>query len=690
MKFAIAAVGLVQILLLAEAATACTPTTVFINEIHYDNDGGDVDETIEIAGKAGIDVSGYTLVLYNGNSGGVYGTRTFPSEVLADSSNGFGFLSFQFAANGIQNGSPDGIALVDGNSDVVQFLSYEGSFTATDGPAAGMISTDIGVSETSSTPIGYSLQLVGNGNSYTDFTWQAPSAASFGVTNAGQTITSCGGPPVAAAPGTAAPVESPTTISPVQSSAPTSTIVVTIQTIQGASDTSPLKDKVVQVNAYVTAVVNNGFFMQEEGDGSAASSGIFVYTGLLSDLSVGDYVSVLGKVQEYFGMTQVGDVQVEALNEAPKFFDPIEVVLPISTQEGFEMYESMLVSIRAQHSSSIFVSEFYNFGRFGDVLVCSAPNEEGRPFQYTNKHLPDQAGYAAHLDLKGRSCVTVDDGISGQNPDPAKFGSVYSVNSIYPILRGGAVLTKLQGPLVYSFSAWRVTTQSIGDLEYTNEANPREQDAPVFKDAEVTVAMSNLLNYWTTYGTSSILRGADSEEEFQRQAAKTVLALTSMNADVLGVIELENVEGNVAALDLVLRLNAANSERTYVAASVVKGQSLTGSDAIKVDLLYDSQKMELVGYATLTDDIVEQINPGLLLDSSTGCIFACKVRVPVAVTLQAKDTGEYLTVVVNHYKSKGSGPESGLDKDQSDGAGNWNHLRTLTSMALVEWLKTNP
>jgi hypothetical protein len=101
--------------------------------------------------------------------------------------NGMGVLDF--GITGIQNGAPDGMALVDNLGDVVQFLSYEGIFTADSGVAQGMTSTDIGVAETAATPPGYSLQLVGEGREYVDFSWGArPFVNTFGKINDGQTF----------------------------------------------------------------------------------------------------------------------------------------------------------------------------------------------------------------------------------------------------------------------------------------------------------------------------------------------------------------------------------------------------------------------------------------------------------------------------------------------------------------------
>jgi predicted extracellular nuclease len=171
-----------------------TPPAPFINEIHYDNSGADTGEAIEVAGPAGTDLTGWSLVLYNGNGGAVYDTINL-SGVIPDQQNGYGTLAF-FRA-GIQNGPPDGMALVDSTSNVIQFLSYEGTFTAVGGPADGMPSTDIGVSENGSGAVGDSLQLTGTGTSYADFTWAAEAPHTFGAVNTGQVF---GNPPASTDP----------------------------------------------------------------------------------------------------------------------------------------------------------------------------------------------------------------------------------------------------------------------------------------------------------------------------------------------------------------------------------------------------------------------------------------------------------------------------------------------------------
>lgn len=161
-----------------------SPTSVFINEIHYDNDGTDSNEATEIAGPSGLDLAGWRLLMYNGNGGTVY--KTFDLRgTIPDLMDGFGVLSFD--TPGLQNG-PDGVALTDQNDQVLQFLSYEGSFTASEGAASGLTSNLIGVSEAIGTAALESLQLAGTGRFYDDFQWGGPDTETFGTLNFDQRV----------------------------------------------------------------------------------------------------------------------------------------------------------------------------------------------------------------------------------------------------------------------------------------------------------------------------------------------------------------------------------------------------------------------------------------------------------------------------------------------------------------------
>ncbi len=165
---------------------AAANADVFINELHYDNSGTDANERVEILGDAGTNLSGWKVVLYNGGDGRAYSTVNL-SGTLPNQCGNHGTLAFN--VTGIQNGNPDGIALINASNAVVQFLSYGGTFTAIDGLASGRTSSNIGVTESSSTLATQSLQLRGSGTAYSQFTWAAPSASSFGACNSGQTLT---------------------------------------------------------------------------------------------------------------------------------------------------------------------------------------------------------------------------------------------------------------------------------------------------------------------------------------------------------------------------------------------------------------------------------------------------------------------------------------------------------------------
>ena len=145
---------------------------VHIVELHYDNSGTDSGEGVEIEGPAGMSVAGWQLVLYNGNGGAAYATTNL-TGLFADQCGGRGTL--HVPTPGIQNGNPDGVALVS-PSGLVEFLSYGGTFTATSGPANGVLSVDIGVSESGTTPVGRSLQKDALG-------WFGPNPSSFGACN---------------------------------------------------------------------------------------------------------------------------------------------------------------------------------------------------------------------------------------------------------------------------------------------------------------------------------------------------------------------------------------------------------------------------------------------------------------------------------------------------------------------------
>ncbi len=663
-------------------AVAPAGSTVFINELHYDNAGADAGEQIEVAAPSGTDLGDWSLVLYNGSGGAVYNTTPL-SGVVPGASGEIGVLSF--AITGIQNGAPDGMALV-GPAGLEQFLSYEGSFVAVGGPADGQTSTDIGVAETGSGPIGESLSLIGSGSTYGDFTWQASAPATFGAVNTGQTFGASEPPPPPPPPPTT-PCAVPPAITP-------------ISTVQGNTATTPCAAAAsVTVEGVVVGDYEGpspalrGFYVQEQDADvdadSSTSEGIFVFNGNNDSVNLGDVVTVTGPASEFQGQTQISATSV-VVDDTAAVVSPAEVSLPLPSSDYLERNEGMLVVV----PQTLTVTETFQLGRFGEIVVSS----DGRlpqPTDVAEPGAPAQAVQAAN-DLNR---LKIDDDNNAQNVDPIRFGRNGDPLTADNTLRGGDTVTGAVGVLTYTWAgnsasgnAYRL--RPIGDLSDSGlvaggvvpdfaPANPRPSDAPEV-GGSLQVGAFNVLNYFLTLDASGNLcgptgstagcRGAETSEEFQRQRDKLLSALLELDADVLGLVELENTTGVEPLADIVDGLNAAAGAGTY--AYVETGT--IGTDVIKVGIIFKPESATPIGdYATLDKNVDPRFNSD-------------RMRPSLAQSFRENATGEVFTLVVNHFKSKGCRESSGLDTDQGDGQGCWNPTRTAAAEALRDWVDSGP
>ena len=169
-------------------------TPAFVTEVHYDNEGSDEGEFVEVAipdTLTSTQADPFNVVLYNGSNQEVYNSVSV-GDGSRTSLDGEPFDLVTLDIEGIQNGAPDGIALCRGGDVVTSgepvFFSYEGTFTAADGCAAGMESVDIGVAEGSDTPVGQSLQLTGSANTFANLTWDGPFPETPGALRDGQSL----------------------------------------------------------------------------------------------------------------------------------------------------------------------------------------------------------------------------------------------------------------------------------------------------------------------------------------------------------------------------------------------------------------------------------------------------------------------------------------------------------------------
>lgn len=457
--------------------------------------------------------------------------------------------------------------------------------------------------------------------------------------------------------------------------------ITPIYTIQGSSTASPLTGQIVTTSGVVTGDYQgsssfNGFFIQDaEGDGNTASSdGIFVFSNI--PVEAGQIVQVTGTVEEAFTQTQIGKVSGVVVQEGNVSILPTTLSLPVSSTGVLEQYEGMLVSF----PQALTVSQNFTLARFGEVWLSANLdypfNEvDGRLYNPTNFIDPtdnpasgvanatdNKTAVAAQQDLHNRSSILLDDASTVQNPATIPYLGPDNT------LRVGSSVSSLTGILSYSFRAYRLQPTQAPAFNYA----PRPLDPPATGNANLKIASFNVLNYFNGDGNGGGFptpRGADNLTEFNRQRAKIIAALKAMDADVVGLIEMENDgDGALSAIaDLVKGLNDATAAGTYDYIRDLSNGG-RGTDAIKVAFIYKPGTVTPVG-APMAD------------------LAAVHNRPPLAQTFRLNSNGEIVTPIINHFKSKG-GTGSGLNADQRDGQGNFNFDRVKQAEALVSFIKT--
>jgi len=447
-----------------------------------------------------------------------------------------------------------------------------------------------------------------------------------------------------------------------------------IYTIQGSGMASLLDGIEVATEGIVVGDFQDGksgFFIQDGlGDGDAGTSdGIFVYR-TNPDVNVGDHVRVRGVVDEYYNLTEITNVSQVWLCSTGNSVAPTALSLPVTNLDDFEPYEGMLVTF----PQPLYISEYFNFDRYGEIVLSA-----DRQFQPTAVYEPGSPEAAELAAANSRGRITLDDGSTWQNPDPAIHpnGSVFDLSNLF---RGGDTVANVTGALDYSFDLWRI--QPTQGADYVN-ANPRTAQ-PEDVGGNLKVASFNVLNYFTTLddGVNDICgpagdqecRGADTPEEFTRQRDKIIAALVAINADVVGLIEIENHPGDVPTADLVSGLNDELGPGTYdyLATGAI------GTDAIRQAFIYKPATVSLVGGFAVLDDAAFTDPLGYGEEKS---------RPALAQTFMDNTTGGIFTVVVNHLKSKGSA--CGTPDDDPE-QGNCNTTRALGAQVLANWLATDP
>lgn len=437
--------------------------------------------------------------------------------------------------------------------------------------------------------------------------------------------------------------------------------------VQGTTEISPLNGQEVIVEAIVTADLQQddqlkGFYLQSQvADNDAnTSEALFVYNTSF-DVEQGQLVQLRAKVKEQYGATQLADV-ADLIQCGTGAVTPTKVTLPVTDMAELEALEHMLVNLQ----QPLYVTDTYGLVRYGQFTVATE-----RLYQGTQIAAPGADANAVEAANKLKSIV-IDDGSTVQNADSVPYPTpeLSGQNS----LRLGDKLEQVEGILTYSFGNYRIHPNSDLDLM---QQNPRTDKPATLNTGNLKVASFNVLNYFNGDGLGGGFptpRGADSALEFDRQREKTIAAIVAMEADVLGLVEVENdgFTENSALQDLVNGINAA-SGLTYQLVSFETAQ--VGTDAIMSAIIYNTDKVQPVGNAAFTDAVP----------------FDYGNRAPVAASFKELESDNEFTFVVTHLRSKGSCRRAtGADQDQKDGQGCWNATRVNAVNKLHQWLQTNP
>lgn len=463
-----------------------------------------------------------------------------------------------------------------------------------------------------------------------------------------------------------------------------------ISTIQGSGAASPVLGSAQTIEAMVIADYQavssiRGFFVQEDDANvdadPATSEGLFVYDNNFGiDVAVGDLVRAAGFVSEFQNQTQLSSINAVTVCPTPLTSTPVSITLPFSDTLYPERFEGMSVVM----TQTLTVNETFNLGR-GAILTLA----NGRLQQPTNVVLPGAPANALQAQ-NNLNQITLDDSNLTQNPDPIVYPppGLTALNTV----RSGDSVSDLAGVLTQGNPGWttpgniyRINPYTMPTFTATNP-RPAAPDPVRPVGGSVKVSSFNVLNYFLTLDVTNTppfpcgpnqnqeCRGANSAQEFTRQRDKLLQALFTLNADVVGLMELENTLGVEPLQDIANGLNALAGAGTY---DYINAGTFNPGDVIKVGIIYKPGVVQPVGNFAVLNNLVDPT-------------FTSINRPALAQTFEEVATNGRFTIIVNHLKSKGCTGATGLDLDQGDGQSCFNYTRTLAANALINWALSDP
>ena len=505
-------------------------------------------------------------------------------------------------------------------------------------------------------------------------------------------------------------------------------VFTTIQEIQGEGATSPfingypyITDQDYFVKGVVSAVttgLTKGFYLQALDDDYNAntSEGLFVHTNQSSsDLKPGDVVCVKGKVQEYYNLTQLkaenNQWEKQDQQAAPQA-TAIEI-LPSDAnfEQTLERYEGMLVKTDRALDMRVTRTFGYDYaGRRNNMVLA-----QGRINMQPNQLFAagsEQAKQQSIENAQRRLFVESDQkAADGKIPYYSEFGrsDIDQNGSTEDYIRIDDTIVGLEGVLSYSYNEYRllVTNQINQDNFVRND--PRT-DKPDMDEGDLRIATFNVLNYFNSpFGGDANLhgdnRGANNLAEFEIQQEKIVNAILRLDADIVGLMEIENNGfGEGAAIrQLVEQLNQRIADKkkryTFVAVDsnndgVTDELDSIGTDVITTGVIYREKVVKLQQSRVIP--MPSQQAPQVLDDKGKVLEDGKNYqRDTLAPTFKVKGGHEKITVAVNHLKSKGSKcwedaaplEQGGQGGNDADFQGACENFRVAAAVALGEALE---
>ncbi|WP_404407454.1 ExeM/NucH family extracellular endonuclease [Pseudidiomarina marina] len=444
--------------------------------------------------------------------------------------------------------------------------------------------------------------------------------------------------------------------------------VTPIHAIQGQGFQSPLTGQQVTTRGIVTGNWQSeaelgGFFLvskpDDRDDNSLTSEGLFVQANEnLPRLQPGDWVYLTGTVAESNDLTQLTNLTHHAVCDSGYSVEATVLNLPVTSTEQFEALEGMPVHI----NQNLVVNGHYQLLRHGQIDVAHE-----RLFTPTQHHRP---GAEARAQAKSNALarLVIDDNLAPNSDLPSSLKQTITASNT---VRSGDTLAPLHGILSDFRGSYRLQPTSSVEISQTNP-RPVAPEAPAANT--VRVAAFNVLNYFNGEGPNKQFptdRGAKSTADFARQHEKIIAALSQLNADIIGLLELEN--DGYTSHSAIAELTTALAEATgqpwrFVQAAPEK----LGDDAITNGLIYRS------------DRVTPQGEPLTLTTPPFGRLS----RLPIIQRFSPTNTVENLVIAVNHFKSKGGCPResSNPNANQNDGQACWNEARTKSAELLAEFI----